>query len=195
MILGNLDRRWISAASRDLCDRLGEIIDSKLDREIKHILAWVSFFPGEVDLSSFISQQIGKRQVYLPRVEGERQMTFLSIDHNWASGIQRGFQGIPTPSTSDSLQAYDPRTADETVIIVPGLAFDKEGSRLGRGKGYYSNFLRPPVSSAVKIGACWSLQVLPELLPSESDPMIMDWICNEREALNTGILFDDDVTI
>ena len=122
-------------------------------------------------------------------------MTFLSVDQNWASVIEAGFQGLPTPSNTGSIWAYDPKFAEETVVIVPGLAFDKEGSRLGRGKGYYSNFLRPPVSSAVKIGACWSLQVLPELLPSESDPIIMDWVCNEREALHTGILFDDDVSI
>ena len=189
MVLSRLDKRWLQAASHDLCKRLSEIVDSKLDRPIKHILAWVSFFPGELDLTPFITDQMFKRQVYLPRVVGERAMTFIALKDDWMTKIEPGAYGVPGPK--DSQNVYEPGFADETLVIVPGLAFDQEGNRLGRGKGYYSNFLRPPMSRAVKIGACWSLQLV-STLPSTSDHVLIDWVCHERGAIQTGAKFEED---
>jgi 5-formyltetrahydrofolate cyclo-ligase len=191
MVLSRLDKRWIQAASHDLCKRLSELVDNSVAHRIKHVLAWVSFFPGEVDLSSFISDQLGRREVYLPRVGTNRGMTFIQVERNWASSSETGAFGIPGPSSSAS-GTYDPAWAAETVVIVPGLAFDHNGNRLGRGKGYYNQFLQPPMSHAVKIGACWSLQMLSQV-PTDSDHAVMDWICHERAALKTAAEFEGEL--
>ena len=52
------------------------------------------------------------------------------------------------------------------VVLVPGMAFTAEGSRLGRGGGFYDRFLRTLPKSSVRIGVCFSAQIMP-VLPTE----------------------------
>jgi 5-formyltetrahydrofolate cyclo-ligase len=58
-----------------------------------------------------------------------------------------------------------PYTGDFDLIVVPGMAFDKAGHRLGRGKGYYDRFLSQ-YPQVYTIGLCFDFQLLPEV-PSE----------------------------
>lgn len=179
VIVSSLDRRWLKAASSELCQHLTDLIDTEIGSRIRHILAWTTFFPGEADLSPFISDQLERRLVYLPRVSPDGSMTFLSIDRDWLTSVESGAFGIPEPISS-SAEHYDPSTAGETVVVVPGLAFDAQGNRLGRGKGAYDTFFaRPNMYQAVKVGVCWSLQLVPSV-PSESHDAQMDFICHER---------------
>ena len=54
------------------------------------------------------------------------------------------------------------------VAIIPGMAFDEAGHRLGRGKGYYDRFLAR-VPNLYKIGLCFSWQVVPHIPCDEHD--------------------------
>ncbi|MDD4908777.1 MAG: 5-formyltetrahydrofolate cyclo-ligase, partial [Candidatus Omnitrophica bacterium] len=56
---------------------------------------------------------------------------------------------------------------DLDLIITPGLAFDKKGNRLGRGKGYYDRFLSKLSDRAPSIGLAFDFQILP-LIPTTS---------------------------
>lgn len=67
------------------------------------------------------------------------------------------------------------------VVIVPGVAFDKKGNRLGRGKGYYDRLL--PKLMAYKIGICYDFQVC-ELIPTEEFDIKMDALITEEEIFN-----------
>jgi 5-formyltetrahydrofolate cyclo-ligase len=69
--------------------------------------------------------------------------------------------------------------AEVDVILVPGLAFTRDGGRLGRGGGYYDRLLAALPRSAVRIGVCFELQVVPEL-PREVHDMRMDTVITER---------------
>lgn len=190
-IISRLDQRWLQAASRELCANLSRLIEEELNDDVEHVLAWVSFFPGEVDLSSFINQQLDKRRIYLPRMLPDRSMTFISIGKDWLSSMQSSEIGILEPG-SHSGETFDLKWARETVVITPGLAFDKEGGRLGRGGGYYDRFFaRGPMMQSTKIGACWSLQ-MGEEIPVESHDVIMDWVCHERGWVKTSFAFEDD---
>ncbi len=60
----------------------------------------------------------------------------------------------------------------EAVIIVPGIAFDKEGHRLGRGKGYYDKYLSL-LDKNYKIGICFPWQIT-ENIPLDSHDMCVD---------------------
>lgn len=187
-VLANLDRRWVSAASQQLCSRLSAWLDSGIGKEISHILAFSSFFPGEVDLSAFIGAQMGKRRIYLPRVHADRTMTFLRIRENWIDSSSIGLFGIRQPEEIGGLgedDRFDPGWARHAVVIVPGLAFDLDGNRIGRGKGYYNTFLRAPMTEALKIGVCWGIQVIPGVA-SEADHVMMDWICDEESVQQTS---------
>ena len=190
-ILSCLDRRWLAAASHELSNNLSTLIDSELSDTIEHVLAWVSFFPGEVDLTSFINQQMDKRKIYLPRTLPDRTMSFVSIGKDWIGSMQFGNHGIPEPGTVSG-EAYDLRWARDTVVITPGLAFDKEGGRIGRGGGYYDRFFaRHPMMDSTKIGVGWTLQMV-DLVPTESHDALMDWVCHERGYQRTSFAFEDE---
>lgn len=69
------------------------------------------------------------------------------------------------------------------VILVPGLAFTKEGQRLGRGKGYYDRYLTS--WSGVKIGICFEDQIL-EDVAFETHDVEMDYIVTETKVYIRG---------
>jgi 5-formyltetrahydrofolate cyclo-ligase len=58
------------------------------------------------------------------------------------------------------------------VVLVPGVAFDAQGHRLGRGKGYYDRFLQS-VSDIKKIGVCFDFQKV-ESVPAEAHDVVVD---------------------
>lgn len=62
------------------------------------------------------------------------------------------------------------------VVLVPGVAFDSSGNRLGRGKGYYDRILRQ-TKKAYKIGICFDFQLL-EQVPVENHDVVMDRVLN-----------------
>ncbi len=78
----------------------------------------------------------------------------------------------PRPETRQSL---DLKTID--LVIVPGLAFDKTGGRLGYGKGYYDRFLSQ--IDGFFLGLTFQFQMVP-LLPQSPDDISMDSILTER---------------
>lgn len=185
-ILANLDRRWVNAASREVTHRLTALINSCAEtRPVEHVLVWMPYFPGEVDLSSLISAQLNQRRVYVPRILPDVQMSFISIDVGWDNSLVTGQLGIPEP-TGASGEAFDESRAESTLVLVPGLAFDSLGNRLGRGRGYYDRFLsRAAMAEATKVGVCFDLQITPEV-PTESFDIAMDWVVSEQRTLRTG---------
>ena len=77
-----------------------------------------------------------------------------------------------------------PLTVDESeidLIIVPGVAFDRQLNRMGRGKGYYDRLLS--TLQAPKIGICFDFQ-LQDTVPTESFDKKMDMIITEKEIVN-----------
>lgn len=120
--------------------------------------------PDEVQTLSFIEDWRYRKTVILPTVAGDD-----IVPVELAAGItfEEGDFHIPEPQNQ-------PYTGDFDLIVVPGMAFDKAGHRLGRGKGYYDRFLakHPNVHT---IGICFDFQLVPEV-PSEPHDRLMDEI-------------------
>ena len=74
----------------------------------------------------------------------------------------------------------DITTVQPDMLVVPGVAFDKDGNRLGRGKGFYDRLLQ--AETAFKVGFCFDFQLLPQI-PVESFDMPMDAIVTNREVI------------
>ena len=99
----------------------------------------------------------GKR-VAVPKCYGE-EMRFIYMDD--LSKVEKGYANIPEPIADEPV-------ADDTtaLVLMPGLAFDAAGHRLGYGKGYYDKFLaREPHHPTVAL--CFDFQMLDSI---EHDP-------------------------
>jgi 5-formyltetrahydrofolate cyclo-ligase len=185
VVLANLDSRWISKAHSEVCSRLAELIVSlpMLHPGPRHVLAWIPCFPGEVDLAGFIGLMLKSSVVYLPKVGGSGSMEFVSIRDDWGAHLVSGPRGIMQPADGYG-EPFASLPASDLFVIIPGLAFDQDGRRLGRGGGYYDRFLASEgLEKAVKVGVCWSMQLV-QAVPTDAHDVRMDWICYERGVLS-----------
>jgi 5-formyltetrahydrofolate cyclo-ligase len=76
-----------------------------------------------------------------------------------------------------------------SVILVPGVAFDRSGGRLGRGAGYYDRVLAQ-LAGAVRVGIAADLQVL-DRVPRDPWDIPMDYIVTETRLLHVGGRFEE----
>ena len=131
-----------------------------------HTLLMYSALPDEVPTQSLIDELAAQgKTVLLPRVVNDTEMELRR--YQGRDSLQAGAFGILEP-TGTLFTDYD----RIDVAIVPGMAFDKGGHRLGRGKGYYDRFLAR-VPYIYKIGLCFPWQMV-EYVPTDDYDIPMD---------------------
>jgi 5-formyltetrahydrofolate cyclo-ligase len=86
--------------------------------------------------------------------------------HGSGDGWVEGAYGIPEPPR---LPGMPPRSEGFDLVLVPGVAFDRKGGRLGQGLGYYDRFLCRLPGNALRVGLAYSDQVVPEVPVDEWD--------------------------
>lgn len=127
------------------------------------IVMFYKAFSGEVDTERMIkaAQKLGK--IVVVPVCGEHRALIPCILKDGAR-LLRGPYGIWEPAIKKSvpLRAID-------LVVVPGVAFTKDGKRLGRGKGYYDRFLSRLSQHAAVIGLGFDFQVLADLPTNAMD--------------------------
>lgn len=157
----------------------------------KNLLTFVSL-TGEVDTYNILTESFkrGKR-VYVPRVEA-RKMEFYQItdlDH-----MVRSKFGILEPEGCEvkrfsydinqydaSGLAYDLDNRYHNLMILPGLAFDRSGNRIGYGAGYYDKYLSSfPENTFYKIALAYEFQLM-DIIPSEEYDRKADAIITPSE--------------
>lgn len=183
-VLARLDRRWIEKAQAELCVQLNALLLSLGEETLRfgNVLMWIPCFAGEPDLADCIDTILPLSSVYLPRIEESNVMAFTRIDDHWRDNLEQGACGIRQPRDGYG-EPFFPVEGNENVVIFPGIAFSPDGRRLGRGGGHYDKFFSDPaLSSALKIGICWSMQLTQDI-PTAAHDIAMDWICYERGAL------------
>ena len=100
------------------------------------------------------------KKVAVPKVYGE-EMKFLYLDD--LNAVAKGYAGIPEP-IADEPVAHD-KTA---LVLMPGLAFDPQGHRIGYGGGFYDKFLAAEPSHPT-LALCYEFQMLPKLDVEDHD--------------------------
>ena len=73
---------------------------------------------------------------------------------------------------------------DVNAFVIPGLAFDKTGGRLGYGAGYYDRILKTASKASLRIGVCYDWQILETPLPQEPTDARLDWIVSENRLVD-----------
>jgi 5-formyltetrahydrofolate cyclo-ligase len=150
-----------AATSRQICER---ILALKPWANARSVLLFVPT-ASEPDISPLIKD--GK-QVSLPAFN-EKLGCYEARLVQSENDLVPGRFGIPEPAASCPLT--DLSTLD--LVLAPGIAFALDGTRLGRGKGYYDRLLEQV--QAIKIGVCFNWQVLPRI-PRDSHDVKMDHI-------------------
>jgi 5-formyltetrahydrofolate cyclo-ligase len=132
----------------------------------------------EVDTRGLIQQLLAMgRQVCVPWYDEAKESYVASELRDFALDLMTGQFGI----LESKPEAIRPVAGDQIdAALVPGLAFDEAGNRLGRGKGYFDRLLRD--LRGVKIALAYDFQVLSEV-PSEAHDARVDFIVTEKRVI------------
>lgn len=139
--------------SQDLCRRL---LHHPLLRAARCVLLF-SPLPDEPDITPLLSAWSSQKQILLPVIPSLSGNEPLRLkEYRGPESMQPGPYHILEPSGDDYFTAYSQITA----AVIPGMAFDDDGHRLGRGKGYYDRLMsHPDLGERIyKIGICFSYQ-------------------------------------
>jgi 5-formyltetrahydrofolate cyclo-ligase len=145
------------------------------------LMVYISF-RSELDLTNLIEWgwRTG-RDVIVPRcVASDRSMT-LHYLRSW-DDLMPGAYGIMEPNPAVSLPIVDGYVPD--IVLVPGLAFDRQGGRLGYGGGYYDRFAEAAISGAdinnatntLWLGVSFDAQFIDDVPTEEHDLKMDGWI-------------------
>ena len=137
-----------------------ELVFNLLERTADFMLAdrilMYHSLPDELSTRAFIKKWSARKHFYLPRVNGVN-LDILPYDE---STLALGSFHIEEPTGTDT-SSID----DIEMIVVPAVAYDRHGNRVGRGKGYYDRLLAD--SRARKVGVGYDFQVVDEI---DTDP-------------------------
>ncbi len=122
-----------------------------------HILMYHSL-ADELSTREFIDRWNTRKHFYLPRVNGVN-LDILPYDR---TRLHLGAFNIEEP---DGDETADINAIE--LIIVPGVAYDSRGNRIGRGKGYYDRLLRD--TRATTMGVAYACQICDDIEPDEFD--------------------------
>ncbi len=153
------------------------LLESPVYQTCGQLLCFVSL-PQEPDTTEILRHALHDRKcVGVPRCIGDHRMVFHKLDPTLTleKQLKPGTYGVREPQSH--LQVLIPEKDTYTLCLVPGLAFDRCGGRLGYGGGYYDRFLAT-YPWLLKIGYTPSQFIL-EHIPTEPTDQMLDGIAAE----------------
>lgn len=149
------------------------------------ILFLYSDFHGEVGTLTLIEEALlNGKKVYLPKVMdgyNVKSMEFFRINSTYE--LVEGYKTIKEPIFDLSRKfSYEENKDKKLLMLVPGVAFNKEGYRLGYGMGYYDKYLENK-DNVLKFGLCFSMQISDTFDIEEYD-VKMDFLVTEKTTLD-----------
>lgn len=160
------------------------IIQSKLYKKADCILCYADY-RNEVGTYVLLDDAILRgKDVYLPKVLEDFHYSCMQF-YRIASTFELidGYKGIKEPlGNISTLFDYEKYKDKNILMLVPGVAFDKSGNRLGYGKGYYDTYLSGK-EKILKCGMCFDIQYIDEI-PSEFTDIKMDYVITENSTLS-----------
>lgn len=152
------------------------LFDEPSYRDARFIYCYDSF-KDEAGTAAVIEESLRRgKKVALPRVCGNRKMEFFLIKS--PADAATGFAGIKEPG---QWCPKAPVPHEDTLILLPGVAFDRSGARIGYGGGYYDTYLADK-PECVKAALAYSVQIAPEI-PLAPDDIKADMIVTEKELI------------
>lgn len=156
------------------CQRL---IETPEFQRANVIMAYLSL-PNEIDTAQLILYAWQHRKnVAVPKVSWQQRhlipVQIHSLDTGLSTepgGLRNPISGLPVP------------IEDIDIVVTPGLAFDRDGNRLGRGGSYYDRFFEHKTLKAVKCGLAFNEQITESIDTSEHDKPV-DMLITDKEVI------------
>ena len=169
-----LSKQEQDAAAKSVHDHLAAFDAYRTSRVVMAYMAC----RGELSLEPVIRDVLARgKTLVLPRCEADGIMTARRICA--MSDLVPGAYGLLEPD--GACEAIAPAKID--LILVPGVAFDRMGRRLGQGAGYYDRFL--PGTQALCAGVCHDFALL-ENVPSQAHDIPMDFVITPGGIISPG---------
>lgn len=152
-------------------ERVFALLEQTADFMLADRILMYHSLPDELSTRAFISKWHDRKHFYLPRVNGVN-LEILPYDE---SRVALGSFHIEEPIGNDTADI-----SDMEMIVVPAVAYDRAGNRVGRGKGYYDRLLAG--SRARKVGVAYDFQLVDEI---DADPhdVCVDVIITENHHI------------
>ncbi len=170
-----MSRPQKAQADKRIFMRTCELLDKT---EMPGIYTYVSSPEIEVDTLNLIDYCLEKgKNVIVPKsIPADFSLEHYRIKSR--AQLVKGYFGIMEPDADNCEKVSAPHRG---ICIVPGLAFDAQGYRLGYGKGFYDRFLE--AFSGIKIGLCYESCYYADGIPHESFDAAMDIIVTENNII------------
>ncbi|MGL4572166.1 MAG: 5-formyltetrahydrofolate cyclo-ligase [Clostridium sp.] len=144
-------------------------------KKCKQILIYIGF-GSEINTKKLIEYALEDgKEVYVPKVIKE-DMVFIRINN--LENLVTSNYGILEPIGDKS----DFNVDKLGIVIMPGVAFDKHGNRIGYGGGYYDKFLNNNVINGKKIALLYSFQII-DSIPREEHDIKVDSLITEEKLI------------
>lgn len=142
----------------------------------KNILIFYPYL-NEADVLPIAKEALKEeKNVYFPKVKDSFSMDFIKVMN--LSDFEEGYKGIKEPIGSD---VFDKKSISaQTLMILPGSAFDFCGNRSGYGKGYYDRYLEDCCDKITKVGVCFLIQIMDKIPDVKETDIPMDYVICEK---------------
>ncbi|MBN1968034.1 MAG: 5-formyltetrahydrofolate cyclo-ligase [Candidatus Delongbacteria bacterium] len=170
-------KKEIDSSKRDvLSESLLDILkNNPLYQISKNIFIFWSM-DDEIDTRKFIVDNAHAKNFYLPAIVGENELELR---------LFKGMDDLKPGMEFNILEPVGKKLDDLALVdlaIIPGIAFDRERGRMGRGRGFYDRILKSLSNDCKKIGICYSLQIV-DHVPMDEHDVYMDLIITDAEVI------------
>ena len=169
------------AASRSAVERLTALPEYAAATTV----LWYADARSELRTRSVLPDAVASgKTVAVPWCDGPELRLFAlgSVEE-----LAEGAYGIPEPSPElrgRAGRSVRPESLD--LIVVPGVAFDRRGGRVGHGRGYYDRLLADVRPDAVRVGLCFECQLF-DSVPAEPHDLPMDLVITESAVYDASV--------
>ena len=175
--------------SRMIIDKL---LESKELNDADSVLVYCSYL-SEVDTHTLIERLLYKgKRVYCPKVTDPKNGIMEFYEVRGMRDLTEGYHGIPEPVTTDryvtgeAMHDLDSNHTDmlhtDTLMILPGVAFDRDCNRIGYRGGFYDRYI-PRIPGAYLIALAFEEQISEDIFPMESHDIKPDAIYTQARII------------
>ena len=176
-------RRSMDIDKKDTYDTLIEksFFESSFYKEAKNIFIYISY-DSEINTKRMINRAINEgKNIYVPRTEFDTKL-MNAVKINDFSNLVESRYGILEPKKEEPF--IDPNELD--IIVVPGVAFDKNGGRIGYGAGYYDRYFKrineKNKARITKLALIYDFQLIDEV-PTDEEDVLIDAVLTEKQFI------------